>query len=274
MTVPKQERAVDPFGERRFTSQINRLTRMVTGGKDVVVYPDDSFILTKIDKRKFNVSTGVCIKDDVLIHFTEDLEINAFENTDFFLDDTPGVNDEGIYYIVVQYNYARSLPPPKSYIRIIRNKNLYSDNEDNLVFIGCFRVKKYPSVIEFYDPSSSLPSDPNEGDRYIASASGNGWTEDYIYQWDGTYWVETIPSTGDIYWIVDLSYTYKWDSENWIQNPEYPEDQYYIDEMLKIDPNEPYTSVTGINPLDCKAMVIDGGWISDEIDYHEFNFGS
>jgi hypothetical protein len=49
-----------------------------------------------------------------------------------------------------------------------------------------------PSVKEIYDPTGGLPS-PITGERYISYATANGWTKDYIYQWNGSSWDETIP---------------------------------------------------------------------------------
>jgi hypothetical protein len=48
------------------------------------------------------------------------------------------------------------------------------------------------SVDEFFDPSGNLPADPNTGDRYASLSTANGWTEDYVYEWDGSTWQETI----------------------------------------------------------------------------------
>jgi len=72
-------------------------------------------------------------------------------------------------------------------------------------------------IIDFYDPTPGLPSSPSTGDRYIASATANTWTEDYIYEYDGTDWIENIPLEG---WTVenqteDTYYTYN-DSGDWI----------------------------------------------------------
>ena len=41
-------------------------------------------------------------------------------------------------------------------------------------------------VKEQYDPSVALPSNPSQGDRYISTATANGWTKDYIYELSGT----------------------------------------------------------------------------------------
>jgi len=52
------------------------------------------------------------------------------------------------------------------------------------------------SVIDFYDPTASTPPGPSVGDRYISTATANGWTDNYIYEWNGTSWVETVPDEG------------------------------------------------------------------------------
>lgn len=52
------------------------------------------------------------------------------------------------------------------------------------------------SVLDRFDPTAALPAAPAIGDRYLATATANGWTNNYIYEWDGAAWVETIPTTG------------------------------------------------------------------------------
>lgn len=55
-------------------------------------------------------------------------------------------------------------------------------------------------VRDFYDASRALPVNPSDGDRYICSASGNGWTTNRIYTYNGQdgheEWVETSPAIG------------------------------------------------------------------------------
>lgn len=47
-------------------------------------------------------------------------------------------------------------------------------------------------VKAFWDPTESLPADPQELDRYIASATGSGWTENNAYTRIGSDWLETV----------------------------------------------------------------------------------
>ena len=72
-------------------------------------------------------------------------------------------------------------------------------------------------VEDSYDPTGGLPADPTVGDRYISDATANGWTIDYIYEWDGTSWEESIPEEGWMVWmLLDLLY-YVFFSGGWME---------------------------------------------------------
>jgi hypothetical protein len=71
------------------------------------------------------------------------------------------------------------------------------------------------NVINFFDPSSALPADPVSGDRYIASATGNGWTLNYIYEYNGATWDETIPAQNECVWVTALGDFYTYNGTIW-----------------------------------------------------------
>ena len=72
-------------------------------------------------------------------------------------------------------------------------------------------------VEDSYDPTGGLPADPTVGDRYISDATANGWTINYIYEWDGTSWEESIPEEGWMVWmLLDLLY-YVFFSGGWME---------------------------------------------------------
>jgi len=71
------------------------------------------------------------------------------------------------------------------------------------------------SVISRYDPTSSLPSSPSVGDRYISTATANGWTEKYIYEYAGIYWNEIIPNEGFTCTVEDENKDYKYNGSQW-----------------------------------------------------------
>ena len=73
------------------------------------------------------------------------------------------------------------------------------------------------SVLDFYDPSTALPSNPAVGDRYISLATANGWTQNYIYEWDGSVWQETIPTEGTATWVEVLDIQYVFNGTSWVK---------------------------------------------------------
>ena len=63
-----------------------------------------------------------------------------------------------------------------------------------------------PPVLNFYDPTAALPATPTLGDRYIASATANGWTVWRVYECTAeeiadpptpAEWTATVPVTGN-----------------------------------------------------------------------------
>ena len=69
----------------------------------------------------------------------------------------------------------------------------------------------------FHDPTT-LPVGPSDGDRYIATATANGWTDEYVYEWDiiTLAWLEAIPVEGWVIW-TDSDLWYWFNGTNWIQ---------------------------------------------------------
>jgi len=73
------------------------------------------------------------------------------------------------------------------------------------------------SVIDFYDPTASTPPGPGTGDRYISTATANGWTDTYIYEYNGATWDETIPTEGAAVWNETEDTTYTFNGAAWVK---------------------------------------------------------
>ena len=73
------------------------------------------------------------------------------------------------------------------------------------------------SVIDFYDPTGGLPGGPSTGDRYIASATANGWTDTYIYEYNGATWDEDIPNEGAAAWNETDDTNYTFNGTSWVK---------------------------------------------------------
>jgi hypothetical protein len=62
-------------------------------------------------------------------------------------------------------------------------------------------------VIARWNPTPGLPAAPATGDRYIATATANGWTNTRIYQWTGAVWSGAIPAANaEVFLIQDGIY--------------------------------------------------------------------
>jgi len=136
LTAPIQDRSVDPYSNRRFSSILNRMTRIASTGEDVILFPNQSFSLSVTNWYEVTITPGICIKDDVLIHITEDYYMN-FANNSYYIDDTGTMVSADTYYIVLQYLYSRALPAPKAWYKVIRDiSSLYTGHEHQYIFLG------------------------------------------------------------------------------------------------------------------------------------------
>jgi hypothetical protein len=110
-------------------------------------------------------------------------------------------------------------------------------------------------VISFYNNYSGAPVDPEIGDRYIAIEPDYGWVRDYIYEWNGSVWLETIPLDGDAVTVkstIPAIWTYKTgESGGW-----------YI-----VTPNDHHVEVTNsdINPSSLDNKIYAGNGISKSV---------
>ncbi len=53
--------------------------------------------------------------------------------------------------------------------------------------------------------------------RYIAPSTSGTWTEDYIYEWNGSTWDETVPNEGFAAWVEDEDSLYVYNGVDWVQ---------------------------------------------------------
>jgi len=91
------------------------------------------------------------------------------------------------------------------------NQIITTNGSGNLSWIDLNPVQTWlDPVIDFHDPTT-LPS----GDRYIASATANGWTKDNIYEWNGdtSTWDETIVVDGNAVVVKNLAQIYTYTTE-------------------------------------------------------------
>jgi len=139
LTPPDQFRSVDPYSENRWSSVINRISRITTGGEDTIYFPESSFLFTRTDTENIVISSGVCVKDDVMIHIHSSTTVD-FTDDDNYLDDTPGMTEAAWYYVVMYYVYDRQYPAPKAYYRIIKDHTILTTYSANWIFLAAVNV--------------------------------------------------------------------------------------------------------------------------------------
>lgn len=140
LTPPVQQRTADPYSEVRYTQTLNRFTRVITGGDDMVLKSESSFICNIIDWYTVNIEAGIAVKDDTLVHINQDYDVD-FTDQDLYIDDSDTMISEGYYFLLLQYNYARTLPAPKAYYRICRNSLLFTNYPSRYIYLASIYVR-------------------------------------------------------------------------------------------------------------------------------------
>ena len=72
------------------------------------------------------------------------------------------------------------------------------------------------SVLDRYDPSGGLPGGPGTGDRYISTATANGWTQHHIYEYNGASWTDITPNEGYCCRVEDENIDYVFNGATWV----------------------------------------------------------
>ena len=68
-------------------------------------------------------------------------------------------------------------------------------------------------ILDFVTVASGTTA---SGNRYVAFATGGGWTKDNIYEYNGTGWDETVPLEGYAAWFSDLDKNYTFNGTSWV----------------------------------------------------------
>lgn len=68
------------------------------------------------------------------------------------------------------------------------------------------------SVIGF---ETQINATESTGNRYIALENGVDWVENYIYEWNGSEWLEIIPDIGSAVFVENQSYNRTYNGSSW-----------------------------------------------------------
>ena len=122
-SIPSQERTVDPFASYN-SNTVNDHTKMVTYDEEGMANINSLRVTDAMDATSTAVfvSTGFVYKDAVLIQMTGQGTVD-FNTADHYYDwDSPGLgfNENGYYYIVMNYVYVKSRPAPQASYQILK----------------------------------------------------------------------------------------------------------------------------------------------------------
>ena len=155
--IPIQTRSVDPYASYN-SNVVNALTRIISNGQNVIL---SSFPIRveKLTPTTARVYEGKCIKDDVLIEI-EQIDID-FADVDYYASaGGSAFLEDGMYYIVLDYTYAKSKPAPVASIKIIKpsqrtNPGIFNSTAHMLLKV-CDSTSNI--ILETYDFDPQIPT--------------------------------------------------------------------------------------------------------------------
>ena len=166
----------------------------------------DDITLNKVTGiTQIGVISGVTITSNIAFNAVADT-IAGIENQNL-LDKSANETISGNFTIGTGYDLIITDAPSAANHAV--NKN-YVDSLVN-------GAEWQDSVLDRYDPTSGLPGTPSTGDRYISTATANGWTTNYIYEYNGSTWDETIPTEGFAAWVDDEDVAYVFNGTSWVK---------------------------------------------------------
>jgi hypothetical protein len=118
------------------------------------------------------LSSGVIYKDDVRIEIPSSTIID-FEDANFYADFGPGFNEEGYYYVLLEYEYQKSRPAPQAKITILKpsQRSLFVFNV-NWLMLQVVRVDFNTPNFEIMALYDSDPEDITRKRRYVKKFAG------------------------------------------------------------------------------------------------------
>jgi hypothetical protein len=154
---PTQTRAVDPFASYN-SDVVNRLTRMVTQGEDLLFSPRGMDVAADSTSPNdyVNVTVGSCFKDDTWIQITEEHQVDFTNALHYFGGAV--IKEPGYYYIVLEYEFVKSRPAPQASIKIIPPSLIATGYGSNHVFLKAVAATTGPWAIGTlydYDPDDT-----------------------------------------------------------------------------------------------------------------------
>ena len=155
-----QQRAVNPYRAVEARA-VNRLTRVVTGGSSVALGKNE---IEFVDYKTVKIKANHYVKDDVYVEFTEDINLDMTDDTNYYSESYKGLNSEGTYWFAMIYTFVNSIPYPYASFKIIKREE---DITDDVLVIGKLEVVADPSVVGGYAVDEDTIEGDTEGVLYV-----------------------------------------------------------------------------------------------------------
>ena len=161
MVPASQIRAVDPHSSYN-SDNVNRITRIITSGLDAIAR-DESILPSKNSNTSIKITSGICIKDDVMIQLESNEYIDITDDENY----VEGSKFSGSFptygYIVLVYQYIKQPIPPTCQLLILKTIGNFDPN--TMLFLG--RVNMFSQLVI----DTVEASDPGVKDRIILNFS-------------------------------------------------------------------------------------------------------
>jgi hypothetical protein len=183
-SIPTQVRAVDPFASYN-SNTVNKLTRMLTYGQgnDGLSKRTSCDVISLGSSGGYPgiyeavISPGEVYKDDVWISITEEHTVDFLDQDQYYNTSTGFFNQEGYYYIVLEYEYQKQRPAPEARIIIVQpdQRGTYSPG-NNWIFLKAVLVRWHPLVFGGWFTIDSVysydPENTNNKRLYVPKYAG------------------------------------------------------------------------------------------------------
>lgn len=160
ITIPNQIRSVDPYADHRFSDTVNRFNRIFTGGEDTILPFDGDlqFTLTLMttsgsetihgveyswdEYEAVKIGPGLFIKDDALIHVRSSAYLDFTEAANYVGSGAgfDQFNQTGDYFILIKYDYLRSIPASQASYVIAKQRAEFLNNREKYIYLGTASV--------------------------------------------------------------------------------------------------------------------------------------
>ncbi len=174
---PTQTRTIDPYSSYA-SDNVNKFTRLVTNNQNCIysTHSIDVFSDPTNPNTSILISTGQCFKDDVLISIDDQKQVDM-SNINYYVSG-PAWNEQGYYYVLLEYTYTKSRPAPKASIKILKpSQRSIFETSDAYLFLKAVYVSFNGSTFEIETLHDYDPENPDNRRIYSPLFAG---VEDYL----------------------------------------------------------------------------------------------